>query len=136
MAPKHFLTSNFRVAFEEYFNPEQQIRAVNDLKAHIADVQDGSEEKRRELGVLRPQDTTAEQQDTRIAAHLDKCHWQLAQLYRVSFSSLLGLRCPPSPYIRADSRAAVSDVLFRTVLQAMPHRRGRGIPSTSNQLCA
>ena len=122
MAPKHFLTSNFRVAFEEYFNPEQQSRAVNDLKAHIADVQDGSEEKRRELGVLRPQDTTAEQQDTRVAAHLDKCHWQLAQLYRVSASSLIGLRRPSSPHIRADSRAAVSDALPCTVLQTVPHR--------------
>lgn len=91
MAPKHFLTSNFRVAFEEYFNPEQQRSAIDNLQAHIAEVRDGTEEQRRELGVLRPQDATAEQKNTRVAAHLDKCNWQLAQFYRVS--SLPHLAC-------------------------------------------
>ena len=82
--PPHFLTSNFRVAFEEYFQPDQQRAAVDNMKAYIAEVRDMSEERRRELDILRPQDTTQEQIDARIAAYLDKCHWQLAQFYRVS----------------------------------------------------
>ncbi|KAJ2989780.1 hypothetical protein NUW54_g8674 [Trametes sanguinea] len=61
MPPKHFLTSNFRVAFEEYFNPDQQRSAVDTLRSHIAEVRDGSEEQRRELGVLKPQDKSPEQ---------------------------------------------------------------------------
>ena len=84
MPPKHFLTSNFRVAFEEYFNAEQQKSAVETLRGHIAEVRDGSEDQRRELGVLKPQDTTPEQIDQRVAAYLDKCYWQLSQFYRVS----------------------------------------------------
>lgn len=84
MPPKHYLSSNFRVAFEEYFGPEQQRNAVDTLQGHIAEVRDGSEAQRRELGVLRPQDTTSEQIDQRLAAYLDKCYWQLAQFYRVS----------------------------------------------------
>ena len=84
MASKHFLTSNFRVAFEEYFKPEQQRSAVDNLQNYIAQVRDGTEEARRTLQVLRPQDTTQEQKDARVAAHLDKCYWQLAQFYRVS----------------------------------------------------
>ncbi|KAH9850195.1 hypothetical protein C2E23DRAFT_887625 [Lenzites betulinus] len=84
MAPRHFLTSNFRVAFEEYFKSEQQRNAVDTLQAHIAEVRDGSEAQRRELGVLRPQDKSAEQIEQRIAAYLDKCYWQLSQFYRYS----------------------------------------------------
>ncbi|KAI0770622.1 hypothetical protein C8Q74DRAFT_1276528 [Fomes fomentarius] len=84
MPPKHYLSSNFRVAFEEYFGPEQQRNAVDTLQGHIAEVRDGSEAQRRELGVLRPQDTTSEQIDQRLAAYLDKCYWQLAQFYRYS----------------------------------------------------
>ncbi|KAI1788840.1 hypothetical protein LXA43DRAFT_1096865 [Ganoderma leucocontextum] len=82
--PPHFLTSNFRVAFEEYFQPDQQRAAVDNLNAYIAEVRDMTEERRRELDILRPQDTTQEQIDARIAAYLDKCHWQLAQFYRFS----------------------------------------------------
>ncbi|PIL35145.1 hypothetical protein GSI_02934 [Ganoderma sinense ZZ0214-1] len=82
--PPHFLTSNFRVAFEEYFQPDQQRAAVDNMKAYIAEVRDMPEERRRELDILRPQDTTQEQIDARIAAYLDKCHWQLAQFYRFS----------------------------------------------------
>ncbi|KAH9932742.1 uncharacterized protein BXZ73DRAFT_89898 [Epithele typhae] len=84
MPPKHFLTSNFRVAFEEYFKPDQQRSAVDNLQEHIATIRDGTEEQRREQSVLRPQDTTQEQMDARVAAHLDKCYWQLAQFYRYS----------------------------------------------------
>ena len=83
MPPKHFLTSNFRVAFEEYFKPQQQRDAIDTLQGHIAEVRNGTEEQRRELGVLRPQDTTAAQVEDRTAAYLDKCYWQLAQFYRV-----------------------------------------------------
>ena len=82
--PPHFLTSNFRVAFEEYFKPDQQRASVDNLVAYIEEVRGMSEERQRELDVLRPQDTTQEQIDARIAAYLDKCHWQLAQFYRVS----------------------------------------------------
>ena len=82
--PPHFLTSNFRVAFEEYFQPDQQRASVDNLNAYIVEVRDMSEERRRELDILRPQDVTQEQIDARIAAYLNKCHWQLAQFYRVS----------------------------------------------------
>lgn len=101
MPPKHFLTSNFRVAFEEYFKPDQQRNAVDLLQAHIAEVRDGSEQQQRDLGVLRPQDTTAEQIEQRLAAHLDKCYWQLAQFYRVSGADASGCHPP-----HADSRTA------------------------------
>ncbi|KAI0754521.1 hypothetical protein C8Q80DRAFT_1216516 [Daedaleopsis nitida] len=84
MPPKHFLTSNFRVAFEEYFDSEQQRNAVNTLQSHIAEVRDGSEAQRRELGILKAKDTTAAQMEERVAAYLDKCYWQLAQFYRYS----------------------------------------------------
>ncbi|KAI0642959.1 hypothetical protein C8Q79DRAFT_198915 [Trametes meyenii] len=84
MPPKHFLTSNFRVAFEEYFNPEQQRNAVDTLNEHIAEVRDGSEEQRRELGVLKAQDKSPEQIEHRVAAYLDKCYWQISQFYRYS----------------------------------------------------
>ncbi|KAI0823996.1 hypothetical protein BC628DRAFT_1420426 [Trametes gibbosa] len=84
MSPKHFLTSNFRVAFEEYFKSEQQRHAVDTLKDHIAEVRDGSEEHRRELGVLKPQDESPAQIEQRVAAYLDKCYWQLSQFYRYS----------------------------------------------------
>ncbi|KAI0671139.1 hypothetical protein C8Q78DRAFT_1034234 [Trametes maxima] len=84
MPPKHFLTSNFRVAFEEYFNPEQQRNAVDTLNGHIAEVRDGSEEQRRELGVLKAQDKSPEQIEQRVAAYLDKCYWQISQFYRYS----------------------------------------------------
>ncbi|KAI0777836.1 hypothetical protein BD413DRAFT_467903 [Trametes elegans] len=84
MPPKHFLTSNFRVAFEEYFDSQQQRSAVDTLRAHIAEVREGSEQQRRTLGVLKTQDTTAEQVAQRVAAYLDKCYWQLAQFYRYS----------------------------------------------------
>ncbi|RDX48883.1 hypothetical protein OH76DRAFT_1404455 [Lentinus brumalis] len=80
----HFLTSNYRVAFEEYFQPHQQRNAIDLLQGHIAEVRDGTEDRRRELDVLRPQDTTPEQVEDRIAAHLNKCYWQLAQFYRYS----------------------------------------------------
>ncbi|TBU23059.1 hypothetical protein BD311DRAFT_732021 [Dichomitus squalens] len=82
--PPHFLTSNFRVAFEEYFKPDQQRASVDNLVAYIEEVHGMSEERRRDLDILRPQDTTQEQIDARIAAYLDKCHWQLAQFYRYS----------------------------------------------------
>lgn len=92
MPPKHFLTSTFRVAYEEYFSPEQQRNAVDTLQAHIAEVRDGSEEQQRELGVLKPRDTTPEQIEQRLAAYLDKCYWQLAQFYRVRLADQVGLR--------------------------------------------
>ncbi|KAI0718162.1 hypothetical protein C8T65DRAFT_639199 [Cerioporus squamosus] len=82
--PLHFLTSNYRVAFEEYFQPHQQRNAIDVLLGHIAEVRDGTEDRRRELEVLRPQDTTPAQIEDRLAAHLNKCYWQLAQLYRYS----------------------------------------------------
>ncbi|RPD74036.1 hypothetical protein L226DRAFT_509882 [Lentinus tigrinus ALCF2SS1-7] len=84
MPPKHFLTSNFRVAFEEYFQSDQQRNAIDTLQEHITEVRDGTEQQRRELGVSRPQDTTPAQVEDRIAAYLDKCYWQLAQFYRYS----------------------------------------------------
>ena len=91
MPPKHFLTSNFRVAFEEYFQPQQQRDAIDTLQGHIAEVRNGTEEQRRELGVLRPQDTTAAQVEDRTAAYLDKCYWQLAQFYRVRILCFISL---------------------------------------------
>ena len=104
--PPHFLTSNFRVAFEEYFQPDQQRAAVDNLKAYITEVRDMPEERRRELDILRPQDTTQEQIDTRIAAYLDKCHWQLAQFYRVSPTG--GAHASTSPLMSRACSNAVS----------------------------
>ncbi|KAI0332840.1 hypothetical protein GY45DRAFT_1359993 [Cubamyces sp. BRFM 1775] len=103
MPPKHFLTSNFRVAFEEYFNAEQQKSAVETLRGHIAEVRDGSEDQRRELGVLKPQDTTQEQIDQRVAAYLDKCYWQLSQFYRYSVPCRI---TEAEPYLREVIRYA------------------------------
>ena len=68
MPPKHFLTSNFRVAFEEYFDSAQQRNAVDILQAHIAEVRDGSDAQRRELGILKPKDTTPAQAEDRLAS--------------------------------------------------------------------
>lgn len=101
--PPHFLTSNFRVAFEEYFQPDQQRASVDNLNAYIVEVRDMSEERRRELDILRPQDVTQEQIDARIAAYLNKCHWQLAQFYRVSSAHFARAAAPKSlraPYVR------------------------------------
>ncbi|CDO72186.1 hypothetical protein BN946_scf184970.g38 [Trametes cinnabarina] len=103
MPPKHFLTSNFRVAFEEYFDPGQQRSAVDTLRGHIAEVRDGSEEQRRELGVLKPQDKTPEQIEQRVAAYLDKCYWQLAQFYRYSVPCRID---EAEPYLREIIRYA------------------------------
>ena len=109
MASKHFLTSNFRVAFEEYFKPEQQRSAVDNLQNYIAQVRDGTEEERRSLQVLRPQDTTQEQKDARVAAHLDKCYWQLAQFYRVRLALALGPCCTSSRTRTAGRRCLTRD---------------------------
>ncbi|OSC97998.1 hypothetical protein PYCCODRAFT_1418423 [Trametes coccinea BRFM310] len=103
MPPKHFLTSNFRVAFEEYFNPDQQRSAVDTLRNHIVEVRDGSEEQRRELGVLKPQDKTPEQIEQRVAAYLDKCYWQLSQFYRYSVPCRID---EAEPYLREVIRYA------------------------------
>ncbi|KAL1946040.1 hypothetical protein VTO73DRAFT_15167 [Trametes versicolor] len=112
MPPKHYLTSNFRVAFEEYFKPDQQRDAVDVLTDHIAEVRDGSEEQRRELGVLRPQDTSPEQIEQRIAAYLDKCYWQLSQFCRYSVPCRIA---EAEPYLRevigyAKTKGAKMDV--------------------------
>ena len=96
MPPKHFLTSNFRVAFEEYFDSAQQRNAVDILQAHIAEVRDGSDAQRRELGILKPKDTTPAQAEERVAAYLDKCYWQLAQFYRVRAVDRTALQCIPA----------------------------------------
>lgn len=130
MPPKHYLTSNFRVAFEEYFKPDQQRNAVDVLTDHIAEVRDGSEEQRRELGVLRPQDTSPEQIEQRIAAYLDKCYWQLSQFYRVRSVPQPGL-LPPSR-ARTNSRAK-SDTRL-AVLRPVPHRRSRTVPPRGYRL--
>ncbi|KAI8986285.1 hypothetical protein BD414DRAFT_515311 [Trametes punicea] len=103
MPPKHFLTSNFRIAFEEYFDADQQRNAVETLKGHIEEVRDGTEEQRRELGVLKPQDKTPEQIEQRVAAYLDKCYWQLSQFYRYSVPCRIS---EAEPYLREIIRYA------------------------------
>ena len=40
MPPKHFLTSTFRVAFEEYFQPQQQRDAIDRLRRGSEDMLD------------------------------------------------------------------------------------------------
>ncbi|KAI0629988.1 hypothetical protein C8Q77DRAFT_1139757 [Trametes polyzona] len=124
MPPKHFLTSNFRVAFEEYFKPEQQRSAVDTLRDHISEVRDGSEEQRRELGVLKPQDKTPEQIEQRVAAYLDKCYWQLSQFYRYSVPCRIA---EAEPYLReviryAKAKGARRDVAPELYLAVAIHK--------------
>ncbi|KAH9886071.1 hypothetical protein C8Q73DRAFT_658829 [Cubamyces lactineus] len=116
MPPKHFLTSNFRVAFEEYFNAEQQKSAIETLRGHIAEVRDGSEDQRRELGVLKTQDTTPEQIQQRVAAYLDKCYWQLSQFYRYSVPCRIA---EAEPYLREVIRYAQAKGGKRDVAPAL-----------------
>ncbi|KAI0373765.1 hypothetical protein BV20DRAFT_675059 [Pilatotrama ljubarskyi] len=128
MPPKHFLTSNFRVAFEEYFNPEQQRNAVNTLQGHIAEVRDGSEEQRRELGVLKPQDKSPEQIEQRVAAYLNKCYWQLSQFYRYSNPCRIS---EAEPYLReviryakvkGGKRDVTPELYLAVAIQRVPER--------------
>ena len=76
--------------------------------------------------ILRPQDTTQEQIDARIAGYLNKCHWQLAQFYRVSptnfapaYTSLLMSHVCSNAVSREHTK---SNADIYTVLCAVPHR--------------
>ena len=44
---RHFLTITSRVAYEEYFNPEQQGSALDNPQAHISGARDGTEQRLR-----------------------------------------------------------------------------------------
>ena len=92
----------------------RQRSAIDNLETHNTEAQDGTAEQRRELGMLRSQNMRAEQKDTRVAAHLDGCYWQLAQFYCVSFMPSFSLHFASS--MRTNSQPVASDTRL-TVLR-------------------
>ncbi|KAI0694791.1 hypothetical protein C8Q76DRAFT_251691 [Earliella scabrosa] len=96
---RHRLSSSAFMG-SDYFALEWQRSAVDTLQAHIAQVRDGSEDRRCELSVLRSQATTSTQIEQRLAAYLDMCYWQLAQFRRYS-----------NPYRIAEAETCLREVL-------------------------
>lgn len=78
------LSCRFRNLFEERLSPARQHQAVDALKDYIAELKHGTNEQRRELGVLGDEDDEKEVVERKLHAALEKSYWQLVMFLRVS----------------------------------------------------
>ena len=85
------LSAHFRMLFEDSLSPAQQHQAVDALKDYISELKHGTDEQRRELGVLDDYDDPDVAQ-RKLHAALEKSYWQLVMFLRVSPLSLPSLR--------------------------------------------
>lgn len=70
--------------FEDSFTPAQQHSAVDALKDYVSELKHGTDEQRRDLGVLSTEDADEEVVEQKLHAALEKCYWQLVMFLRVS----------------------------------------------------
>ncbi|KAF7791003.1 hypothetical protein EIP86_001962 [Pleurotus ostreatoroseus] len=90
------LSARFRNIFEESLSPVQQRQAVDALKDYIAELNHGTDEQRRDLGLLG--DDEADQLDEKaLQAALERCYWQLVMFLRFSRPSRIA---EAEPYLR------------------------------------
>ena len=62
MPTTNLLTSSFRTKFEDVLTPSQQAQALDSLHDYIHEVQFGTDDQRRDLGVLSDSDVDADQE--------------------------------------------------------------------------
>lgn len=82
--PGAILSAQFRMMFEDSFSSAQQHSAIDALKDYVAELKHGTDEQRRDLGVLGNQDADEELVEQKMRAALEKCYWQLVMFLRVS----------------------------------------------------
>ena len=79
----NMLSAHFRRIFEDSLTTVQQHQAVDALKDYIAELKDGTDEQRCDLGVLEYDDVDPDVIEHKVQAALDKCYWQLVMFLRV-----------------------------------------------------
>ncbi|KAF7797099.1 hypothetical protein EIP86_008291 [Pleurotus ostreatoroseus] len=93
----NMLSAHFRRIFEDSLTTVQQHQAVDALKDYIAELKDGTDEQRCDLGVLEYDDVAPDVIEHKVQAALDKCYWQLVMFLRFSRPSRIG---EAEPYLR------------------------------------
>jgi hypothetical protein len=81
--PGDLLSSSFRSKFEDVLTPSQQQQAIDSLQDYIHDVQYGTDDQRRDLGVIEDEDEDPEVIARKSSAFLERCYWQLVMFLRV-----------------------------------------------------
>lgn len=81
--PADILTSHFRSVFEDVLSPARQQQAIDSLQDFIYEAQYGTDEQRRDIGVLDDEDTDEQVVEQKLNTALDKCYWQMVMFLRV-----------------------------------------------------
>ena len=81
--PGDLLSSSFRCKFEDGLTPSQQQQAIDSLQDYIHEVQYGTDDQRRDLGVIEDDDEDPEVIEKKSDAFLEKCYWQLVMFLKV-----------------------------------------------------
>ena len=63
--------------------PSQQQQAIDSLQDYIHEVQYGTDDQRRDLGVIDDDDVDPEVISSKLGACLEKCYWQLVMFFKV-----------------------------------------------------
>lgn len=81
--PADILTSHFRSVFEDVLTPARQQQAIDSLQDFIYEAQYGTDEQRRDIGVLDDEDADEHVVERKLTAALEKCYWQMVMFLRV-----------------------------------------------------
>ncbi|GJE96153.1 hypothetical protein PsYK624_123460 [Phanerochaete sordida] len=95
--PGNLLSSSFRCMFEDSMSPSQQQQAIDSLQDYIHEVQYGTDDQRRDLGIIDDDDEDPEVISRKLAACLEKCYWQLVMFLKSAKPSLIS---SAEPYLR------------------------------------
>ncbi|GBE85103.1 hypothetical protein BKA93DRAFT_915961 [Sparassis latifolia] len=123
-------SDDYREKFEEHFSAADQAKGINELKAIIAMVLDGSEEDWRAIGVLTPEVTTSDQMMYTVRWFLERCYWQLSKLLRFSLPTRIA---EAEPFLRqmlrdyteqndADDRDVLPMLYLACAIQKAPEK--------------
>lgn len=67
--------------------PCQQQQAIDTLQDYIHEVQYGTDDQRRDLGIIDDEDEDQEVISRKLSVCLEKCYWQLVMFLKVRPSS-------------------------------------------------
>lgn len=78
--------------FEDTLTPSQQQQAIDSLQDYIHEVQYGTDDQRRDLGIIDDDDEDPEVIGRKLGVCLEKCYWQLVMFLKVRPSSAAAQR--------------------------------------------
>ncbi|EKM52907.1 uncharacterized protein PHACADRAFT_261598 [Phanerochaete carnosa HHB-10118-sp] len=118
--PGNLLSSHFRTMFEDTLTSSQQQQAIDSLQDYIHEIQYGTDDQRRDLGIIDDEDEDPEVIGRKLGICLEKCYWQLVMFFKSSKPSLIS---SAEPYLRylLDSSSVKSDSTHVLEVTALLH---------------